>query len=395
MSKLSFVRILKRLQKKNLEIGPFKVYLNRELLFQHGYPADPLFTIHANETGLNAVSSLDETRIAEAYINSDIEVEGDLMEVYKLREVLVDNHWLFYLWNVYGRSLLFGQAKSDKKWIAEHYNHGDDFYLNFLDKFRAYSHGIFESDDEDLDSAIYRKLSFAYDVCNLNPGDSVLDIGGGWGTFTEFAGNRGVKVTSLTISRDSQDFINRLISRLNLPCEVINCHFLKFQAKRKFDAIVNLGVTEHLPNYKKTIAKYVELLKPGGKIYLDASAADIKYHFSTFINKYIYPGNPSPLYLPEYVKELAKSPLELKALYQDRRNYYLTAKRWCQNLEKNFHRIQPQYPQLYRLFKLYLYGTAAAFYSGTMSAYRLVLSLPEPFRSQEAQAAKASEAMEV
>ena len=322
-------------------------------------------------------SPWDENRIAEAFIHSDIEVEGDLLEVFRFRDALVDNHRLFYWWNVYGRRFLFGQVKSDRRWIAEHYNHGEEFYLNFLDRYRAYSQGIFEDKQEELDTAIQRKLDFACTSCNLKPGDSVLDIGGGWGAFLEFAGKKGINVTSITIAKDSQEFMGRLIAKYNLPGIVRNCHFFDFKPGRKFDAIVNLGVTEHLPNYRKTVAKYLELLKPGGRIYIDASAANVKYRFSTYINKYIYPGNPSPLYLPGYIKTLSKSKLELTSLYNDRVNYYLTALRWCQNLEKNAVLLKSKYGELYRIFQLYLYGTAHAFDSGLMSAYRLVLTLPD------------------
>src|SRR5207253_10073403 len=57
----------------------------------------------------------------------------------------------------------------------------------------------------------------------------------------------------------------------------VNCHLYEYEPGFKFDAIVNLGVTEHLPGYKKSLEVYQKLLKPGGKMYLDASACREKY----------------------------------------------------------------------------------------------------------------------
>src|SRR5215467_9293652 len=203
-----------------------------------------------NSRGVSALASMDEKRIGEAYLDGDITVDGDLVAALDLRTQLTDRHPLVYLWSTYGQRIIYGQINRDKQWIHEHYDTESEFYLLFLDKqHRCYSHGYFESDDEPLDKAIRRKLDTAIQACGIQPGWRVLDIGAGWGAFTEHAGGRGVQVTSLTISAESEQYVNRLIARQALPCRVVREHFLEYTSKEPFDAIVNLGVTEHLPDY--------------------------------------------------------------------------------------------------------------------------------------------------
>ncbi len=103
------------------------------------------------------------------------------------------------------------------------------------------------------------------------------------GSFTEHAGQRGIKVTSLTISRESETFLNDLIDRRQLPCRVVNEDFLAYRSSEPYDAIVILGVMEHLPNYPAVLRQCQRLLKPGGCVYLDASASRDKYDKPSFI----------------------------------------------------------------------------------------------------------------
>jgi len=365
------------LNSKDIGINAFELKLPGESCQKFG-SGKPVFSIKLNKNGRAALLSMNELRIAEAYMNCDIDFEGEFLEIFKFREVLQDRHRLFYFWNVALQPILFGQIRSDRRWISQHYDCDQEFYALFLDKrTRCYSHGLFKNQTEMLEDAMERKLDFALKSCKIKEGDRVLDIGGGWGSFVEYAGKKGICVTSITISKESEDFINQIINKNRLPCQVQNQHFFDHTATRPYDAIVNLGVTEHLPDYKQTIQKYVNLLKPSGRVYIDASAAKRKYKFSSFINKYIYPGNPSPLSLHDFCRELTQSPLELIAVINDNNNYYLTAKQWALNLDSSKDIIIKKWGEgLYRMFRLYLWGTVHVFESGMMDAYRMILELP-------------------
>jgi cyclopropane-fatty-acyl-phospholipid synthase len=346
--------------------------------FGDGPPAFEL-TVR-NRGGRAALTSGDETRFAEAYMAGDLDFQGDILALIALRGLVSDRHPLQALWYKVLHALVFGQAKSDRKWVARHYDAGDDFYLLFLDRRRCYSHGLFAADDEPLDDAILRKLDFALAAVGARPGQHVLDIGAGWGAMTEHAGRRGVRVTSLTISEPSERYVDALIRREDLPCRVLREHFLEHDVlpgSERYDAIVNLGVTEHLPDYAASLAQYRRLLKPGGRVYLDACSTPVKFPFSSFTYRYIFPGNATPMCLHDYVAEVAKTPFEVVAVHNDRHSYELTCRRWGENLERAREEIVARWGQpLFRRFQLYLWGCVDVFHRGVFGAYRVILELP-------------------
>ena len=84
------------------------------------------------------------------------------------------------------------------------------------------------------------------------------------------AGRRGIQVTTLTLAEESERYLSNFIAANDLPAQVVRRHVLEYSSPRRYDAIVNMGVTEHLPDYRATLRKYAELVKPGGRVYLDA-----------------------------------------------------------------------------------------------------------------------------
>lgn len=330
-----------------------------------------------NEQAVSALSSMDQEMIAKAYMLGDIDVSGDFLSILSLRNVFSDRKGLNFLWRLI-QPILFGQVRSDKKWISQHYDLEEDFFQLFLDRrHRAYSQAVFESDHESLEDAETRKFEFALNAVEAKPGDRILEIGSGWGAFVEFAGQKGIKVTSLTISERSQQFVQEIIDRQNLPCEVVLEHFLQFNPGIQFDAIVNCGVTEHLPDYRASLQQYQKLLKPGGRLYLDASADRTRNAHGTFMNKYVFEGNGHLMVLHDYLAEVAKTPFSLRGVWDDTHNYYLTCREWAKRLDSHRQIIEEKWGKaLHRTFQLYLWGSAEGFLSGSLQAYRVVLQLP-------------------
>lgn len=356
---------------------PFEIRLwgDRSYVFGKGKPA--VHVLVKDKNGLLALSKFDELRICEAYMAGSLDVVGDMLGFVSLRGALSDSHPLHTLWRRIA-PLFVGRVKTDRQAIASHYDFDNDFYLSFMDASRCYSQAVFEHDDESLESAQRRKLDFAIDACAIKPGDRVLDVGGGWGTFTEHAGRRGIEVTSLTISRQSEAYLKDLIQRQQLPCKVLNQDFMEYTSEEPYDAIVILGVMEHLPDYAAVLRQFERLLKPGGRVYLDASAYREKYSKPTFISRYIFPGDHSYFCLHAFLTAVTKTPLELLTVLNDRHNYYLTCKAWAENLESARDEIISRWgDMLYRRFRLYLWGSAYAFLSRGMDAYRVVLQRPE------------------
>jgi len=296
-----------------------------------------------------------------------------------MREFFQDTHPLVTAWHMLWPKL-HGQERTDADNISRHYDIDPDFFLAFLDKrHRCYSHGVFECDDEPLEDGITHKLDFALESVEARPGDRVLDVGGGWGAFTEYAGKKDIQVTSLTISRVSENFLSDIIEREKIPCTVRYQHLHDHKPDKPYDAIVILGVTEHLPDYDRTLALYRSMLKPGGKVYLDASAMRKKYDISSFLRRHIYPGNGSPMCLHDYLRAVAASPFRLETVHDDGHNYALTAKHWAERFDAARADIERRWGAAqYRKFRLYLWGCYDGFKRDYIQAYRVVLDLPSP-----------------
>jgi cyclopropane-fatty-acyl-phospholipid synthase len=294
----------------------------------------PEFTFSAtDEKSLRALGTLDSLVIAESYLYGGLEVDGDMEAVLRMRDFFGDRHPLVTAWHMFWPRI-HGQERTDAEHVSHHYDIDADFFLSFLDKrHRCYSHGVFQRDEESLEDGITHKLDFALESVGARPGDRILDVGGGWGAFTQYAGNKDMRVTSLTISRESEKFLNTLIDREKLPCRVNYQHLHEHRPDTKYDAIVILGVTEHLPDYDRTLRLYQSMLKPGGKVYLDASAMRKKYDISSFLRRHIYPGNGSPMCLHDYLRAVSESAFRVEGVHNDGHNYALTAKHWAERFE--------------------------------------------------------------
>lgn len=352
---------------------PFSVGLPDGRVRRFG-SGDPAFHLRiASDAGLRALRSLDELRIAAAYISGDLDFEGDMLKALDLRRALTDAHPVLDLLRRL-RPRLIGQTRDDRSAIRTHYDYDDDFYMLLLDETRTYSHGVYESDDEPLEAAMRRKLDFAIDACGLREGSRVLDVGGGWGAFTEYAGRRGIEVTSLTISEASYRYLRRLIAERGLPCRTVLANFLDYEPDAPYDAVVILGVIEHMPDYRGVVARLQRALRPGGRAYLDGSATTSKFSFNTFLNRYIYPGNHCTLSIHDFLGQVQASDLELLDVRNDRHSYFLTARAWARKLEAARDDVLARWGrELYCKFHLYLWGVCHNFLTNQLQAYRIVL----------------------
>ncbi|HVG19721.1 MAG TPA: class I SAM-dependent methyltransferase [Blastocatellia bacterium] len=332
-----------------------------------------------NGRGLSALLSLDELRICEAYMDGDIDIVGEMMRAISLRDHLNDQNFWVTLWRRL-QPVLVGRLKAHEKWVQNHYD-SNNIQLYFLDhSYNTYTPGVFEDETESLEAASDRKHRLAFEGVGLKPGDRILDVGFGWGSFLRYAARRGVHVTGLTLSRQQLEYVRReLVSKEKMPAQLLYQNFFKYEPGEKFDAIIMLGVAEELADYPTVMERLARWLKPGKRIYLDFMAATQDFVFPAFISKYIYQGGTSRVYMPKFIEAVTKSPFELLAVYNDRRNYYLTAKCWMERYEQNRDEIREKFGErTYRMFRLYLAGAAYTLNhpSHLATAYRVFLELP-------------------
>jgi cyclopropane-fatty-acyl-phospholipid synthase len=321
-----------------------------------------------------------ELSIGQAYITGLIDVEGDLGALFAARTSLKEKvplrQKLQFIYDHFRAA-----TKMNSKAIADHYNRGDDFYLTFIDRrFRIYSHGIFQTPRDTIEEASEYKLETMFSRLGLKPGMRLLDIGGGWGGVTQYCGARGVHVTTLTLAADSAQYVRRLIAENDLPGEVFLEDFLNHRPEKPYDHIVIYGVIEHIPNYRRFAGKVWDILSPGGRMYLDGSAAVTKYAVSAFTRDHIWTGTHTFFTLQNVVGELLYHGLEIIEVARETVDYQLTMKEWARRLDAaKDHIVAGWGEKTYRVFRLFL---VCDFHSVFFPHLAVLLHLSRRYESQ-------------
>ncbi len=185
-----------------------------------------------------------------------------------------------------------------KKNIVAHYDLGNDFYQTFLDPAMVYSSAIFSDDKMSLDRAQQHKLERVCQLLDLQPTDTVVEIGSGWGGFAIYAASHyGCHVTTTTISRAQYQEAEKRIHAAGLNDKITLLADDYRDLTGQYDKLVSIEMIEavghkYLPLFFKKCGK---LLKPDGKMVLQAiTIADQRYDSYVrsvdFIQRYIFPG---------------------------------------------------------------------------------------------------------
>ncbi|WP_007518460.1 MULTISPECIES: class I SAM-dependent methyltransferase [Pseudofrankia] len=390
MSTSTWERFAKKLrqasQRKSVRT-PFGVRMSDGSSFQVG-DGEPRFWLESRgSAGDRALSSMDLFQVGDAFIAGAFDIDGDVVAAFAARRVFSDFHPIVWIRRFAPLALgARGRRKKDDEAIAAHYDEDADFFRTFLDsEFRCYTHGVFTADAEPLEAAMANKMRYAYDALALRPGARVLEVGGGWGAFLQYGSEQGARVTSLTLSRASEMFMNDLAKERGYEeATVVRQHLFAYEgAGETYDALVNMGVTEHLPDYETTLRRYAALVRPGGRVYLDAVAMRRKHHLSSFMSRHIYPGRSTPMVLHDYLACVARSgQFRVRTVIEDTHNYMLTCQAWALRLDAAREQIVERWGQeVYLKFRAFLWGSTAGFVTGQLEAYRVVLErlgTPDP-----------------
>lgn len=234
-----------------------------------------------------------------------------------------------------------------KKNISYHYDLGNNFYKFWLDKTMTYSSAIFLKKNESLEKGQINKYSKLANLTSIKKGDKVLEIGCGWGGFSQFlAENYDCDITAITISKEQFSYTTDRIkkAKLNKKVNVVYCDYRNIQGK--FDKILSIEMFEAVgKDYWNTFFKKIQsILKPNGIVGLQLITIDDKIYNvykknPDFIQKYIFPGGMLPS--QKILKELiTKNSLKLESVDSYANDYAKTLNIWNQKFNKNWKDIQ-------------------------------------------------------
>jgi cyclopropane-fatty-acyl-phospholipid synthase len=321
----------------------------------------------------DALLAGDSLGLAEAYLRGDVEVEGELVEALEVTRTLELRSGRARRLARALRLLATPWRRRDRAALSAHYDHPVGFFLPWLGRWRCYSHGLYARGDEPLDAAIERKLAAAWDALGLEPGMRVLDVGGGWGAFVEYAGLRGARVHAVTLSREQHRFVEALIAKEGLPCTSELVHFRDLAPGRRFDAAVFMGSFEHNPGYERVVARLGDLLAPRARVWADFCAQRTDFAFGAFMARYIWPGPTSYVDPSGLARAFQRGGWNLHALRDDTRSYARTVRDWAERFESAQPALEAEFPrERVRAFRLYLRGSELFLARNRTQAYHLV-----------------------
>ncbi|WP_354625452.1 cyclopropane-fatty-acyl-phospholipid synthase family protein [Psychromonas sp. MME2] len=286
---------------------------------------------------------------------------------------------------IYHKARKNTQAGS-KKNILAHYDLGNEMYQTFLDREMLYSSAIYPHQNADLEEAQLHKLETICQRLDLKEGQTLLEIGTGWGALAIYAAqNYKVHVTTTTISDAQYDFTKARVESLGLSDQITLLKKDYRELTGQYDKLVSIEMIEavgheYLASFFATCNKH---LKDDGKMLIQAiTISDQRYDQYRsgvdFIQRYIFPGGclPSISVMADNVSN--KTDMVITGLHDIGQDYAQTLKHWFERFQGALHEIrQLGYgDDFIRLWQFYLCYCEGAFLERTISTVHLIAAKP-------------------
>jgi cyclopropane-fatty-acyl-phospholipid synthase len=275
--------------------------------------------------------------------------------------------------------------------VQAHYDLSDEFFALFLDPSRTYSCAYFEQESMSLEEAQLAKIDLSLGKCHLQPDQTLLDIGCGWGgTALRAASKHRLKVIGLTLSKNQHAYANEQARRHGLTDSVE----FRLQGWEEFsqpavDRIVSIGAFEHFryERHAEFFQKCKQILKPDGRMMLhtivlsplktleqmNVTITEEDVVFGKFIRREIFPGGQ--LCVPERITDFASDAgFKVEDIQSLRLHYARTLDAWATALEqRRDEAISMTSLEVYERYMKYLTGCARLFRKGNIDVMQFKL----------------------
>ena len=270
-----------------------------------------------------------------------------------------------------------------KKNIFAHYDLSNAFYDLWLDETMTYSSAVFNGNaQQSMAAAQTAKYERILDVLKPLSGETILEIGCGWGGFAEYAAeSRGVKVVGITLSQAQLQYAKNRIDDAKLN-HLVELRLVDYRdVEGQFDYVVSIEMFEAVgERYWKTFFSTVhDRLKPNGRALIQsitiAEEVFTRYRAtSDFIREYIFPGGMlAPI--PRFINDAKKAGLAAGEPYRFGLDYADTLKWWLQRVNAKVAQIKPLGfdDKFLQIWRFYLCYCEAGFRSGRTDVMQIEL----------------------
>lgn len=357
-------------------------------VYRHGTGA-PVFKLKfKTQRALRQIFRNPSLGFGESYMAEEIDVEGDLQEALHLgfcaRQSGLRPDFLQMLQFAWGYFMRRNTEEGSRKNIAAHYDLGNEFYSLWLDReAKQYTCAYFENPKDSIEKAQVAKLDLVCRKLRLQPGETVVEAGCGWGGFALHAVRKyGVKVRAFNISKEQIAYAREKAERLGIGPDRLEYVHEDYRVigreRRQYDKFASIGMFEHVgkENYAALYDIIHRAVKPKGMALVHSISRIAPAPLDPWLEKYIFPGAYIPS-LAEMVTPVEKKdrPLHVVDVENLRYHYALTLDHWSARLEQNAAKIRAQYGEAFlRMFRMYLRASAAGFRYGGILLYQILLS---------------------
>ncbi len=338
------------------------------------------------------------SELYHAYIDGRVDIPQDKWEPFfnarheAVAFQLTPDHFKWAATNFFPEVLIHSKDQ-DSRVVGEHYNRGNDFFGWFLGEAMVYTAAWYPDPSVSLEDAQYAKIDRACNKLQLKKGESLLDIGCGWGTFVARAARDfGANAYGVTLAQEQVDFGSDRIKKYGVTdrAKVEVCDYRNI--KGQFDKIVSLEMVEHVgtKNLSQYFTKVHQLLKDDGLFVLQWTGIRNLYHprnpltalklrpedliWSLFMARYIFPGADASLPLSAMLRAAEEAGFEVADVERMSGHYVRTLRQWRDLWIGNREEIVKAYGERwYRLWKFFLHWSALMGDQGTGFTYQVVL----------------------
>jgi cyclopropane fatty-acyl-phospholipid synthase-like methyltransferase len=329
----------------------------------------------------------------EDYINGKVDINMRFEEMLKHKDDVFTWNYVWHHYKFFDSRMIpeviIHSKKQDERIIRSHYDDKNDLFNWFLGPKMIYTSCYYTNENESLEQAQENKMDLIAQKMQLKKGESLLDIGCGWGTLVaHMAKYYGVESTGVTIAQAGADWANRQIKEYGVEdkANILRMDYRDIPRDKKYDKISCLEMAEHvgIKYFKKFMKQCYDMLEDDGIFYLQIAGLRERKHlfqkkdredlvWGLFMNEYIFSGADASMPLNWDLKRIEKVGFEVQSVENIGIHYSKTIDDWHTNWYKNREKVLEKYGErIFRIYEVFLAWSVVIARHGGSTAYQIV-----------------------
>jgi cyclopropane-fatty-acyl-phospholipid synthase len=319
-----------------------------------------------------------EVAFGDGYSMGRIEVDGDLVRT--MESAYQSSGTRPWTWRLRSKWLTWSQANTRRgsaRNIHCHYDLSNDFYRLWLDERMLYTCAYFPTPESSLEAAQEAKLEMVCRKLRLQPGETVVEVGCGWGALAIYmAQHYGVRVRAYNISHEQITYAREWAKREGVTNSVEFVEDDYRTINQKFDVFCSVGMLEHVgrDNYHELGSVIHRAIGDTGRGFLHYIGRNRPAPLSVWIRKRIFPGGYAPT-IRESMEVLEPQSFSVLDIENLRMHYAKTLEHWLARFEAAYDTVvREKGMEFARMWRLYLAGSIAAFRTGKLQLFQVLFA---------------------